>query len=75
MAVTTAQIQTVKDWGIRVGIGDDLMDVLERMKETYEIEDDPDMTLSESRAFVAVMNGFGMMFHGEPVYSDAETNQ
>jgi hypothetical protein len=68
MAVTTAQIQTVKDWGIRVGIGDDLMDCLERMKEEYEIESDPDMTLAESRAFVAVMNGFGMMFHGENVY-------
>jgi len=68
MAVTTQQIQTVKDWGIRVGIGDDLMDVIERMKEEYEIEDNPDMTLAESRAFVAVMNGFGMMFHGENVY-------
>lgn len=68
MSVTTAQIQTVKDWGVRVGIGDDLMDVLERMKEEYEIESDPDMTLAESRAFVSVMNGFGMMFHGENVY-------
>ena len=68
MAVTTQQIQTVKEWGIRVGIGDDLMDVLERMKEEYEIEDAPDMTLAESRAFVAVMNAFGMMFHGENVY-------
>jgi len=68
MAVTTQQIQTVKDWGVRVGIGDDLMDCLERMKEEYEIESEPDMTLAESRAFVAVMNGFGMMFHGENVY-------
>jgi len=68
MSVTTAQIQTVKDWGVRVGIGDDLMDCLERMKEEYEIESEPDMTLAESRAFVAVMNGFGMMFHGENVY-------
>lgn len=68
MAVTTEQIQTVKDWGVRVGIGDDLMDCLERMKEEYEIEAEPDMTLAESRAFVAVMNGFGMMFHGENVY-------
>ena len=68
MAVTTQQIQTVKDWGVRNGIGDDLLDCLERMKEEYEIESEPDMTLAESRAFVAVMNGFGMMFHGENVY-------
>jgi len=70
MAVTTEEIQTVKDWGVRVGIGDDLMDVLERMKETYEIEAEPDMTEAERLAFVSVMNGFGMMFHGEPVYTD-----
>lgn len=70
MAVTTAQIQTVKDWGIRVGIGDDILDCLERMRETYEIEAEPDMTEAERVAFVAVMNGFGMMFHGEPVYSE-----
>ena len=68
MAVTTAQIQTVKDWGIRVGIGDDLMDVLERMKETYEEDVDTGFTPEEESAFLAVFNGFNIMFHGEPRY-------
>jgi len=68
MAVTTEQIQTVKDWGVRVGIGDDLLDCLERMKETYEEEVDTGFTPEEQEAFLAVFNGFSIMFNGEPRY-------
>ena len=68
MAVTTEQIQTVKDWGVRVGIGDDLLDCLERMKETYEEDVHTGFTPEEEEAFRAGFNGFNIMFHGEPRY-------
>ena len=68
MAVTTEQIQTVKDWGVRVGIGDDLLDCLERMKETYEEDVHTGFTPEEEEAFRAVFNGFNIMFHCEPRY-------